>query len=128
MECAMALPEDVYRHYYSLSHITPKEMGNLICDRDPRDGTLKYSHSEFKNTLQRISDAVTKRGDLTIVRDYSVNLPMDTRNLFLWACRAYTYFKPKLPVDMIVNYGTVNIPLLEFDVEASGGSIPRTLR
>lgn len=100
-------------------------MANLICDRDPRDGTLKYSHSGLKNAVEKIRYAV-KRGDLTIVGDYSNNLPIDSHDLFDWACRTYPKFQLKLPLGMVKNTDGRTLDLLEFDVQSCGLDLPDT--
>jgi hypothetical protein len=101
----MALPDDVYHAFYSLSHITPKQLANLIEDNDPRGESLKYSHSDYKNTLQRIRDAVG-RGDLTQLEGkYSINSDFNTQALFIWAIKNFPDFYEELPVNMIINTG-----------------------
>jgi len=120
------LPEHVYRHFYDQDYIKPKEIAYLICDKDPRLDKLTDSNPKFKNIKQRIYDAA-KNKKFSFSGKYSVNKPIDCKILFNWAASTFDDFRKKLPVDLIVCYGSANISLLPLSVEAFAfNAIPQT--
>ncbi len=123
------LLEHVYRNYFNRGRITPKEMAHLICDKDPNDDNkLTDSNSKFKNTKQRIYDAV-KNEKIPFSGQYSVNKPIDSKILFHWSASTYKDFGRKLPVDLIVCSGSADISLLSLGVDATGiNDIPQSYK
>lgn len=119
------MPEDVYRYYYERAHITAKEMANLICDNNPRKGSLKYRNSKFKNNYTKIRDTV-KRGDIKFDGELTSKSKMDSKKLFEWAADKVKGFREKLPIDLIVSHADIRIVLPGLTIEASSCTFPST--
>ncbi len=116
--------EEAYRYFYNQDYVTPKQMANLICGKDPRNGSHKYVNSDFKKTIQRIRDA-HKRGEIHFNGELKNDSPIEAKAFFRWAVTTYPDFRNKVPADMIVGRAEVNnAELPEFDIEANVEEIP----
>ncbi len=118
--------EEAYRYFYNQDFVTLKQMANLICGKDPRNGSHKYINSDFKKTIQRVRDA-HERGEIHFNGELKNDSHIDAEALFLWAINKYPAFHEKLPADMIESVSSVNIELPEFDIEAFNTSYPPNL-